>query len=109
MDRTIIVAKIDPRAEHRVAEIFAESDRTELPGIAGVVHRSLYRLDDLYVHVLETRDRGPAAVEQARQHPEFARVSERLQDHITPYLATWRSPADAVARCFYTWEPGELQ
>lgn len=109
MDRTIIVAKIDPGAEQQVAEIFAESDRTELPGIVGVMRRSLYRLDDLYLHVLETRDHGPEAVEQGRKHPEFARVSQRLQDYITPYLSTWKSPADAVAHCFYTWEPGELR
>ena len=45
-----------------VAEIFTESDRTELPGIIGVRHRSLYSLDDLYVHLVETdagRDERP--------------------------------------------------
>nr|WP_042192817.1 TcmI family type II polyketide cyclase [Kibdelosporangium sp. MJ126-NF4] len=105
MHRTLIVAKIRPGAEQRVAELFAESDRTELPHIAGVRHRSLYRLGDLYAHLLETDDRGDEAVAEARRHPEFARISGLLDEHITPYLPTWQSPKDAMADCFYTWEP----
>ncbi|GLY69671.1 TcmI family type II polyketide cyclase [Amycolatopsis taiwanensis] len=105
MHRTLIVAKIHPNAEQHVAEIFAESDRTELPLIAGVRHRSLYRLGDLYAHLLETEDLGDAAVAEARKHPEFQRISRRLDEHISPYLPTWKSPKDAMAQCFYTWKP----
>lgn len=104
MDRSLIVAKVVPTAEQQVAAIFAESDQTELPRIAGVRHRSLYRLEDLYVHLIETESAGPAAVESARVHPEFVRVSQRLAAHISPYLPTWRSPADALARRFYQWD-----
>ncbi|MBE1491211.1 TcmI family type II polyketide cyclase [Plantactinospora soyae] len=104
MDRSLIVAKVVPAAEQQVAQIFAESDRTELPRLVGVRHRSLYRLHDLYVHLVETDSPGGAAVEGARRHPEFVRVSERLAPHISPYLATWRVPADAMARCFYRWD-----
>jgi cyclase len=104
MDRSLIVAKVVPAAEQQVAQIFAESDRTELPRLVGVRHRSLYRLHDLYVHLVETENSGPAAVESARRHPEFIRVSERLTPHITPYLPSWRAPADAMARCFYRWD-----
>ncbi|EEP70053.1 polyketide synthesis cyclase, partial [Micromonospora sp. ATCC 39149] len=53
MNRSLIVAKVGPDTEKRIAEIFAESDATELPRLAGVRHRSLYRLGDLYVHLLE--------------------------------------------------------
>lgn len=104
MDRSLIVAKVVPAAEGEVAQIFAESDRTDLPRLVGVRHRSLYRLHDLYVHLIETESPGPAAVESVRHHPEFVRVSERLAPHITPYLTTWRAPADAMARCFYRWD-----
>lgn len=107
MNRTLIVAKIQPDAEPEVARIFAESDEnTDLPQVAGVRRRSLYRLDDLYVHLLETEDIGDGAVGAARQHPEFARISARLEPYISPYLSTWQSPKDAMAHCFYTWEPG---
>lgn len=107
MHRSLIVARIAPGAERRVAQIFAESDETDLPRIAGIDHRSLYRLGDLYVHLIETSRPSAQALEAARSHPEFARVSRRLEPSISPYLATWRSPADAVAECFYSWEPGE--
>ena|SRR5713226_3290547 len=106
MNRSVIVARIAPDAERKVAAIWTESDRTELPLVAGVRRRSLYRLGDLYVHLLETQQVGAAAIEAARSHPEFGRVSERLSPYITPYLATWRSPRDAQARCFYEWTPG---
>jgi len=103
MNRSVIVARIEPAAEREVTAIWAESDRTELPQLAGVVHRSLYRLGDLYVHLLETEQPGPEAIELARRHPEFARVSEELGRYITPYLADWKSPKDAQASCFYEW------
>ncbi|AEB45852.1 MULTISPECIES: TcmI family type II polyketide cyclase [Micromonospora] len=104
MDRTLIVAKVVPTAENAVAEIFAESDTTELPHLVGVAHRSLYRLHDLYVHLLETDTPGDGAVEAARDHPEFRRISARLRPYITPYLPDWRSPRDAMARCFYRFD-----
>ncbi|MFV2102416.1 TcmI family type II polyketide cyclase [Micromonospora sp. LOL_024] len=104
MDRTLIVAKVVPTAEAAVAEIFAESDTTDLPRLVGVRHRSLYRLHDLYVHLLETGSTGDGAVEAAREHPEFVRVSARLRPHISPYLPDWRSPRDAMAHCFYRFD-----
>nr|QLJ96495.1 TcmI family type II polyketide cyclase [Micromonospora carbonacea] len=104
MNRSLIVAKVGPDTEKRIAEIFAESDATELPRLAGVRHRSLYRLGDLYVHLLETEREGQEAVEGIREHPEFARVSARLRPYVSPYLPTWRSPRDAMARCFYRWD-----
>ncbi|MBM0239924.1 TcmI family type II polyketide cyclase [Micromonospora sp. ATA32] len=104
MDRTLIVAKVVPSAERQVADIFAESDATELPRLVGVRHRSLYRLHDLYVHLFETELPGDGAVEGVRDHPEFARVSDRLRPYVSPYLPTWQSPRDAMARCFYRWD-----
>ncbi|GAB4107009.1 TcmI family type II polyketide cyclase [Micromonospora taraxaci] len=104
MDRSLIVAKVDPAATERVAEIFAESDATELPRLVGVRHRSLYRLHDLYVHLLETEQSTEGAVEAARGHPEFIRVSDRLRPYVSPYLSTWRSPRDAMAQCFYRFD-----
>ena len=90
MHRSLIVAKIVPSAQQRVADIFAESDATALPHLAGVRHRALYRLHDLYVHLLETAADGPETLRAAGNHPEFARVSERLRPYISPYLPTWR-------------------
>jgi len=104
MPRTLIVARIAPGSEAEVARIFAESDRTELPSVARVTHRSLYALDDLYVHLFETDQPTERTLSAARAHPEFARVSTRLEPFIAPYRTNWQGPQDAVASCFYTWE-----
>ena len=103
--RGLIIAKIKPGAEEEVAEIFAESDRTELPHLAGVRHRSLFVLDDVYVHLVETDDDFDEAVAEIRDHPLFKEISAKLEPYIEPYNpVTWRSPKDAMAREFYSWD-----
>ena len=43
-----------------------------------------------------------------RDHPLFKEISSRLDAYITPYdPETWRSPKDAQAREFYSWDPPE--
>ncbi|MFG1779798.1 TcmI family type II polyketide cyclase [Micromonospora sp. NPDC049048] len=107
MSRLLIVSRIIPGAEGRVAQIFAESDATELPALTGVRHRSLYCLHDLYVHLMETADVDPDALAEARNHPLYRQVNERLSAHTTPYLPTWCSPRDAIAGCFYRWDAAD--
>ena len=103
--RGVIVAKIEPGSEEKVAEIFAESDRSELPGLAGVTHRSLFVLEDVYIHYVETDEDFEAAVDEIRDHPLFKDISKKLDEFITPYNPeTWRSPKDATAREFYSWD-----
>jgi cyclase len=103
--RGVIVAKIKPGAEQQVAEIFAKSDQSELPGLAGVQHRSLYVLDDVYIHYIETAEDFDAAVDEIREHPLFKQISSELDLYITPHdPETWRSPKDATAREFYSWD-----
>ncbi|MCX4094703.1 TcmI family type II polyketide cyclase [Nocardia sp. alder85J] len=105
MNRSLIVARIRPEEYSAIGEIFAESDRTELPAIAGVSRRELYALGDVYVHLLETSDEGAAAIGRIAPHPEFVRVSAALAQYVSPYLPTWRGPADARAKLFYRWSP----
>lgn len=103
--RGVIVARIKPGSEEAVARIFAESDGSELPALAGVVHRSLFVLDDIYVHYVETDEDFEAAVDQIRAHPLFKEISSQLDAFISPYdPETWRSPKDATAREFYSWD-----
>ena len=105
MKRGVIVAKIKPGSEEEVARIFAESDTTDLPELAGVKHRSLFVLDDVYIHYVETDEDFEIAVDQVREHPLFKEISRKLDDHITPYNPeTWRSPKDATATEFYSWD-----
>ena len=103
--RGCIVARIKPGAEDEVAKLFAESDESDLPGLAHVRHRSLFVLDDIYIHYVETDADFEMAVDQVREHPLFKEISRKLDEHITPYNPeTWRSPKDATAKEFYIWD-----
>jgi cyclase len=103
--RSVIVARIKPGSEDDVARIFAESDTSELPGLVGVRHRSLFVLEDIYVHLIEMDDDFDAKVDAVRDHPLFREISQKLDAYIKPYNPeTWRSPRDATAREFYSWD-----
>ncbi len=93
-----------PDSQEKVAQIWAESDATELPGIAGVEHRSLWTLGDVYIQLLDTAEPGQETINRIKGHPEFVGISDRLSPFISPYLSTWRSPKDAQAQCFYTYD-----
>jgi len=94
-----------PGSAPDIAEVFAESDRGELPHLVGVARRSLFQFDDVYMHLVEAeRDPGPAIAKVAG-HPAFRDISQRLSAYVSAYdPATWRSPKDAMAHCFYRWE-----
>ena len=103
--RGVIIARIKPGSEADVARIFAESDATELPKLAGVRHRSLFVLEDIYVHLVEMDADFDQSVENVRDHALFREISKKLEPYIQPYNpATWRSPKDATAREFYSWD-----
>lgn len=103
--RGLIVARIKPGCRERVAALFAESDTGPLPALAGVRHRSLFALGDVYVHLVEVDDDFASAVDGIRDHPLFRDLSAKLDAYIEPYdPATWRSPADAMAQEFYAWD-----
>jgi len=106
--RAVIVAKIKPDSEAQVAKIFAASDNSELPRLAGVRHRSLFVLDDVYIHLIEMDDDAERSIASIRDHPLFREISRQLEAYIQPYNPeTWRSPKDAMAREFYTWDAEE--
>jgi len=103
--RGVIVARIKPGSEQAVARIFAESDATELPHLTGVRHRSLFVLEDVYIHLVEMDDDFATAVDSVRDHELFKDISRKLDPYIRPYNPeTWRSPRDAQAREFYSWD-----
>ena len=106
--RGVIVAKIKPGAEDDVARIFAESDESELPKLAGVRHRSLFILEDIYIHLIEMEEDVDEKIDEIRNHPLFQDISRRLDEFIVPYNPeTWRSPKDAMAREIYSWDAPE--
>ncbi len=105
-DRILIVARLAPGGSGEVARLFAESDSGELPHALGVTRRDLFTYRDLYFHHVEFAGGAREALAAARDRDDFQRLSKELGAYVTPYdPATWRSPADAVARPFYHWTP----
>lgn len=96
---------MDPASSDDVARVFRESDATDLPALLGTRRRQLFSYRGLYFHLQDfDSDDGGAAIDKVRNHPLFVKVSADLKPYIQPYdPATWRSPADARATCFYRW------
>ncbi|MDH6113746.1 cyclase [Kitasatospora sp. MAP12-15] len=105
MHRTLIVARMDLADAEGVAQVFADSDSTELPHLVGVSRRSLFAFHNLYFHLVEAeRDIAPDLY-KARSHPLYNEINTRLGQFISPYDPNWREPKDAMAVPFYSWTP----
>lgn len=107
MHRTLIVARMKQEDAGAVADIFAESDATPLPGMVGVSRRTLFRYHDLYFHLIEARNEVPSQVDNVQEHPLFRDVSFRLEPYVRPFDPFWTGPRDAMAIPFYHWESGQ--
>lgn len=109
MNSTLIVAKMRPDSSDEVAKLFGEFDETEMPDRMGTRRRQLFRYRGLYFHLQDFDDDhvdGGEAIEQARRHPLFVGISNDLKPFIDPYDPDWKSPADAMAERFYSWQAG---
>ncbi|MFD8494681.1 TcmI family type II polyketide cyclase [Amycolatopsis sp. NPDC059657] len=104
MFQSLIVARLRSGDHEAVKEIFAESDRSELPGLVGVRQRSLFHFHGLYFHLIQGEREVGSAVTDVREHPLFRDIDTRLAEHIGAYdPETWRGPQDAMAHRFYHW------
>lgn len=104
MQYTLIVARIAPEDTGRVADVWSESDATELPHLVGVKHRRLFQFHGLYFQLIGSEERLGDRIEEVRGHHLFQDVNEKLKPHISAYdPLTWRGPADAMAKEFYSW------
>lgn len=109
-DRILIVARLEEGSADEVARLFAASDRTDLPRALGVTRRDLFQYQGLYFHSAEFDGSAREAMTTARERQDFRHLSEELSSFVTPYdPSTWRSPADAMARAFYTWTPDRVR
>ncbi len=108
MHSTLIVARMEPPHDMAVARLFADFDATEMPHLMGTRRRQLFHYRGLYFHLQDfDRDDGGKAIEAAKAHPSFVRISDDLKQFIGAYdPATWRSPRDAMATRFYHWSAG---
>lgn len=106
MHSNLIVARMDSRSSAEVARLFGAFDETDMPHRMGTRRRQLFMFNGLYFHLQDfDGDNGGELIEQAKADPRFMRISEDLKPFIEAYdPATWRSPADAMAQRFYSWE-----
>ncbi len=105
--RSVIVARIVPGSEGKVANVFDHNDKTTRPQDFGVIGRTLLSLDDLYIHVIERNVDPKVSLGQARGLPAFKQIAEAIDPYVTPYSKNWKVPADAVAKEFYSWMPAK--
>ncbi|THA70140.1 TcmI family type II polyketide cyclase [Streptomyces sp. A0958] len=106
MHSTLIVARMAAASATDVAKLFSEFDATDMPHRMGTRRRQLFSYRGLYFHLQDfDEDNGGELIEQAKTDPRFVGISEDLKPFIEAYdPKTWRSPADAMAQRFYTWE-----
>lgn len=106
MHSTLIVARMAPGARTEVAGLFSAFDATEMPHLMGTRRRQLFSYRGLYFHLQDfDTDNGGELIEGAKADPRFVAISNDLKPFIDAYdPATWRSPADAMAARFYSWE-----
>jgi cyclase len=103
MHRTLIVARMNPADADAVAEIFGDSDATELPRRVGVSRRTLFSFHDLYFHLVEADQDITTNLYQNRGTPLYRDINTRLGKFISPYDPNWQEPKDAMAQPFYVW------
>ena len=107
MPSNLIVAKMHPEHAASVAGLFTEFDKSEMPWRMGTLRRQLFTFHGLYFHLQDYAvDDSRAAIEEAKTDPRFQRISADLRPFIEAYDQGWRSPSDAMADCFYTWQRG---
>lgn len=107
MYSTVIVARLNPADIGTVAKLFGDFDTgTELPHTMGTRRRQLFAYNGLYFHIQDFEsDNGGELIERAKSDPRFVQI----QKDLLPYISvldpeTWRSPSDAMASRFYTWQ-----
>lgn len=104
--RTVVVARIVPGSEEKVADVFGYYDRTTRPQDLHVIGRSLLSLHDIYIHVID-RDVDPKVSGIKRGLPAFQKIGEAIAPYVTPYPRNWQKASDSVAKEFYRWVPAD--
>lgn len=102
MHRGVIIGRMRPGAkEADIIKAFGKSDQTELPHLAGVKHRSVFILGDIYVHLVEGDKPLGGIIPEFHQHPLFIEVKAELDQCVEP-LSLDLYPG--VGRHIYSWD-----
>jgi len=75
-----------PESADSVANLFADFDSGEMPDLMGTRRRELFHYRGLYFHLQDfDDDHGGTAIESAKTHPSFVRISADLKAFIEAY------------------------
>ena len=104
--RALMVMRMDPGHADAVAELFAEHDKGDMPYVVGISRRTLFRYQDLYMHLLEADADVFDKLLAARARTDFQEVNRRLSAYLERYAPDRMSELqDSKATPFYTWSP----
>lgn len=104
--RALMVMRMDPRHADAVAELFTEHDKGDMPYEVGISRRTLFRYQDLYMHLIEADTDVFGKLLAARARADFQDVNRRLAAYLERYAPDeMHDLQDSRAIPFYTWTP----
>lgn len=101
--QALMVRRIQAEDVAAVADVFAEHDRTGLPGEIGITERSLFEYRGLYFHLVQAVDDFRARLHSPRNAPIIQAVDARLKPYLLPFEEGLPSMSDSQATRFYHW------
>jgi len=102
-----MVRRMEPGDAPAVADIFAEHDLTDLPLTIGVKQRTLFRFQDLYLHLVQSDQEFLSRLRAAHEHPLFVDIDRRLAPFLKPYGSGLGTLLTSCAERFYSWSAGD--
>jgi hypothetical protein len=99
--KTLMVLRMKGENADAIARAFAAHDSTELPRTLGAKSRTLYRFNDLYLHLVEADGDLVSKLYKSHQDPVFHEINTAIGKLVTPYSPNWRELKDNVAEEFY--------
>ncbi|MGN9911268.1 TcmI family type II polyketide cyclase [Phytohabitans sp. LJ34] len=104
--RGLMVMRMEPQHAGAVAELFTEHDKGDMPHVVGISRRTLFRYQDLYMHLIEADTDVYDKLLAARARDDFQDVNRRLATYLQRYAPERMSELrDSTATPFYTWTP----
>jgi cyclase len=102
-NRTLLIARIDPKDGPTVADIFAKHDSTDLPRTLGLTRRTLFHYRGLYLHLVESEGDLLGKLREVRDNPLYTSIDSELAPYIPRYEPGITSLGQSRAEAFYTW------
>jgi cyclase len=101
VEKILMVLRMRSDSPDAIAEAFAAHDRTELPLLLGARSRTLFRFQDLYLHLVESDGDLVNKLYSSHKDPLFKEINSAVGRLVMPYSPNFRELKDNVAEEFY--------